>query len=159
MDTAISTCAFLLLAYEWDSKFLVALAFIIAITGACTNLNVKFKSRFAKMIHTLTLTDEFKDDRKARFSSPDSYKAMYWMADSDWTAGYFTNLDDAINAVKNNELDVFEHCYNYAVIEAFDEGFYPIPEMKQIWFRYDNKTDSAHGIEPPVYNEIYKYAV
>lgn len=80
------------------------------------------------------------------------------MADSDWTAGYFTNLDDAINAVKNNELDVFEHCYNYAVIEAFDEGFYPMPEMKQMWFRYDKQTDSAYEIEPPVYNKIYKYA-
>ena len=43
VGTAISTCAFLLLAYEWDSKFLVALAFIIAITGACTNFNIKFK--------------------------------------------------------------------------------------------------------------------
>jgi len=110
------------------------------------------------MIYTVTLMDEFKDDGNARFSSPVSHKAMYWMADSDWTAGYFTNLDDAINAVKNNELDVFEHCYNYAVIEAFDEGFYPMPEMKQMWFRYDRQTDRAYEIEPPVYNEIYKYA-
>ena len=43
MDTAISTCAFLLLAYEWNSKFLVALAFIIALTGACTNFNINYK--------------------------------------------------------------------------------------------------------------------
>lgn len=43
MGAAISTCAFLLLAYEWDSKLLVVLAFIIALTGACTNFNVKFK--------------------------------------------------------------------------------------------------------------------
>jgi hypothetical protein len=43
MGAAISTCAFLLLAYEWNSKFLVALAFIIALTGACTNFNIKFK--------------------------------------------------------------------------------------------------------------------
>lgn len=43
MGAAISTCAFLLLAYEWNSKFLVALVFIIALTGACTNFNVKFK--------------------------------------------------------------------------------------------------------------------
>lgn len=43
MGTAISTCAFLLLAYEWNSKFLVALAFIIAITGACTNFNINYK--------------------------------------------------------------------------------------------------------------------
>ena len=42
MGVAISTCAFLLLAYEWNSKFLVALAFIVALTGACTNFNVKF---------------------------------------------------------------------------------------------------------------------
>lgn len=43
MGVAISTCAFLLLAYEWNSKFLVALAFIIALTGACANFNVEFK--------------------------------------------------------------------------------------------------------------------
>ena len=110
------------------------------------------------MIYTVTLMDEFKDEKNARFSSPVSHKAIYWMADHNWTAGYFTNLDDAINAVKNNELDVFEHCYNYAVIEAFDEGFYPMPEMKQMWFRYDKKTDKAYEIEPPVYNQIYKYA-
>lgn len=58
------------------------------------------------MIYTVTLMDEFKNEENAHFSSPVSHKAMYWMADSDWTAGYFTNLDDAINAVKNNELDV-----------------------------------------------------
>lgn len=69
------------------------------------------------------------------------------------------NIEDYdISAVKNNELDVFEHCYNYAVIEAFDEGFYPMPEMKQMWFRYDKQTDRAYEIEPPVYNKIYKYA-
>ena len=43
MGTAISTCAFLLLAYEWNSKFLVALAFIIALTVACTNFNINYK--------------------------------------------------------------------------------------------------------------------
>lgn len=41
---------------------------------------------------------------------------------------------------------------------AFDEGFYPMPEMKQMWFRYDKQTDRAYEIEPPVYNKIYKYA-
>lgn len=43
MGTAISTCAFLLLAYEWNSKFLVALAFIIAITGTCVKFNINHK--------------------------------------------------------------------------------------------------------------------
>lgn len=43
MGAAISTCAFLLLAYEWNSKFLVALAFIIALTGTCTNFNINDK--------------------------------------------------------------------------------------------------------------------
>lgn len=35
------------------------------------------------MIYTVTLMDEFKDEKNARFSSPVSHKAMYWMADSD----------------------------------------------------------------------------
>ena len=43
MGAAISTCAFLLLAYEWNSKFLVALTFIIALTVACTNFNINYK--------------------------------------------------------------------------------------------------------------------
>lgn len=33
-----------------------------------------------------------------------------------------------------------------------------LPEMKQMWFRYDKQTDSAYEIEPPVYNLVYKYA-
>ena len=33
-----------------------------------------------------------------------------------------------------------------------------MPEMKQMWFRYDKKTDKVYEIEPPVYNKIYKYA-
>lgn len=33
-----------------------------------------------------------------------------------------------------------------------------MPEMKQMWFRYDKQTDSAYEIEPPVYNLVYKYA-
>lgn len=33
-----------------------------------------------------------------------------------------------------------------------------MPEMKQMWFRYDKQTDRAYEIEPPVYNEVYKYA-
>lgn len=35
---------------------------------------------------------------------------------------------------------------------------HPMPEMKQMWFRYDKQTDRAYEIEPPVYNKIYKYA-
>ena len=33
-----------------------------------------------------------------------------------------------------------------------------MPEMKQMWFRYDKQTDRAYEIELLVYNEIYKYA-
>lgn len=47
---------------------------------------------------------------------------------------------------------------DYMLKDIFDEGFYPMPEMKQMWFRYDRQTDRAYEIEPPVYNEIYKYA-
>lgn len=110
------------------------------------------------MIYTVTLMDEFKDERNAHFSSPVSHKAIYWMADHKWTAGYFTRKADAINAVKNNEAGIFEDCYNYAVVEAFDEGVYPYHLIDPIWFRYDYETNQAYEIDPPVYNQISSYA-
>lgn len=110
------------------------------------------------MIYTVTLMDRFKDEKNAQFNSPVSSKGICWIPDSSYVAGYFTKLEDAVISIENNSLDVWEHCYEYAVIEAFDEGFYPMPEMKQMWFRHDSETDRFYQIEPPVYNLVYKYA-
>lgn len=110
------------------------------------------------MIYTVTVMGKFKKDVELLNQSISPKDGIYWIPDSQWTAGYFTKLEDAIDAVKHNHADVFEHCYDYAVIEAFGEGFYPIGEIEQIWFKYDYDTNQAYQIDPPVYNKISSYA-
>ena len=71
------------------------------------------------MIYTVTMIDSFKNEQNAKFSSPVSNTGgIYWMPDDSWTAGYFTDLEEAVQSVIDNVADVFEHCYNYAVIEG-----------------------------------------
>ena len=82
------------------------------------------------MIYTVTMIDSFKNEQNAKFSSPVSNtKGIYWMPDDSWIAGFFTDLAEAIRVVKENVTDIFEHCYNYAVVEGYEEGLYPRPEL------------------------------
>ena len=53
--------------------------------------------------------------------------------------------------------DIFEHCYNYAVVEGYEEGLYPRPELTR-WFKYDAESDTAFEIEPPLHNNVCGYA-
>jgi len=46
--------------------------------------------------------------------------------------GYYTNFADADEDVKNNNLDIHEYTYTYAVIEKMEEGLYPL--AKERWF-------------------------
>ena len=104
------------------------------------------------------MIDSFKNEQNAKFSSPVSNtKGIYWMPDDSWIAGYFTDLKEAIQSVIDNVADVFEHCYNYAVIEWYEEGLYPRPELTK-WFKYDAKSDKAFEIEPPLHNNVRGYA-
>ena len=43
------------------------------------------------------------------------------MPDDSWIAGYFTDFKEAIQSVIDNVADVFEHCYNYAVIMKYPQ--------------------------------------
>ena len=110
------------------------------------------------MIYTVTMIDSFKNEQNAKFSSPVlNTKGIYWMPDDSWIAGYFTDLKEAIQSVIDNVADVFEHCYNYAVIEGYEEGFYPVAELTR-WFKYDAESDKAFEIEPPLHNNVRGYA-
>ena len=110
------------------------------------------------MIYFVTVMDEFKDEKNAKFCSPVSKNHMYWIPDNKATIGYFRSLEDAIKAVEENEQDIFECTYNYAVIEAYSEGFYPVSEIQPLWFRENRQTGKADRIDPPVYNHIFQYA-
>lgn len=47
--------------------------------------------------------------------------------------GYFKNEKEAIRVVENNEYDICEYCYEYAVIENLKEGIYQYDQNPQ-WF-------------------------
>ena len=70
--------------------------------------------------------------------------------------GYFSKLEDAVEAVINNYYDLNEAgYYPYAVIENIPEGIYHYDE-NPIWFKYDKNTNKYIQIDQrPVGIEEY----
>lgn len=55
--------------------------------------------------------------------------------------GYFSDLNDAIDAVKSNVGDIYEEgYYNYCVIEEIPEGIYQY-DFKPKWFKWDKSVE------------------
>ena len=50
--------------------------------------------------------------------------------------GFFETLKRAERVVENNCCDIWETCYDYAVIEKIEYGLYPIPEVVA-FYKYD----------------------
>lgn len=49
--------------------------------------------------------------------------------------GWYDNEKDALEAVKTNTCDIWETCYNYAVVEKVEQGMFPT--CKKMWiFKY-----------------------
>ena len=73
------------------------------------------------------------------------------------TWGFYSNKEDAFNVLKYNTTDLWEYCYDYAVIEAYHEGIsgYDFEEGRQ-FFKYDQELDSYKPIEEP--EEVKHYA-
>ena len=65
--------------------------------------------------------------------------------------GYYENYNKAAKTVMNNNFDIHEGCYNYALIEAIPAGSYPTP-IFQKWFRYAGN-DSYTEIPQPEFAE------
>ena len=76
--------------------------------------------------------------------------------DNDQRAvGYYFSQEHAIQTVINNICDIYEHAhYNYAVIEAVEEGLYQY-DLEPLWFSINpERTDKGikydvKQIEPP----------
>ena len=63
--------------------------------------------------------------------------------------GYFSELDLAIDMVKNNAGDLNEAgYYPYAVIEYVEEGLYRY-DQHPMWFKYDEITEGYEKSERP----------
>ena len=69
------------------------------------------------------------------------------------TVGYYTEKEQAINAVLENRCDLWETIYTYAVVEYLTPGLYPLAQDNERWFFKFNKDNlSYEPIEPFVDN-------
>lgn len=64
--------------------------------------------------------------------------------------GYFDNLEEAIERTEENELDIQERSFRYAVIENIKENcFYPIcfDKKNSVWLEWNKETERFVRIE------------
>ena len=59
------------------------------------------------------------------------------------TWGFYSNKEEALKTLKENRTDLWEHCYDYAVLEAYHEGVsgYDFEEGRQ-FFIYNETMDA-----------------
>lgn len=73
------------------------------------------------------------------------------------TWGFYSNKEDALKVLNENRTDIWETIYDYAVLEAYNEGIsaYNFEEGRQ-FFKYNQELDSYRPIEEP--EEVEHYA-
>ena len=53
------------------------------------------------------------------------------------TFGFYNEHNDARKAVEENRCDMFEHLYDYLVIEYIESGIHPIVRMDE-WYKWND---------------------
>ena len=64
------------------------------------------------------------------------------------TWGFYSDVNDAINALHSNKTDMHEYFYDYAIIEEYNEGICNDTSRYQ-WFKWDNERDGYFEIDEP----------
>lgn len=64
------------------------------------------------------------------------------------TWGYYPEYEMAVDALHRNVTDMYEGCYEYAVIEKIDYGICAICEERQ-WFKWNNCRQGYFEMEEP----------
>ena len=62
--------------------------------------------------------------------------------------GWYFDFQDAYRAVTENMCDIWEHTYDYALIEEVEEGLYP-SSMKRWFFHFDEDSLIYDPIKEP----------
>ena len=85
-----------------------------------------------------------------------NFDPKYGTVDSR-TWGFYSNKEDALKVLNENRTDIWETIYDYAVLEAYNEGIsaYNFEEGRQ-FFKYNQELDSYKPIEEP--EEVKHYA-
>ena len=68
--------------------------------------------------------------------------------------GFYTNKQDALNALHTNATDMWETIYDYAVMEEYFEGISGYGFERQ-FFKYDREKDGYFEIETPNFMRHY----
>ena len=65
------------------------------------------------------------------------------------TWGFYSNKEDALKVLKENRTDIWEHCYDYAVLEPYHEGIsgYDFFGEGRQFFKYDRFMNSYIPME------------
>ena len=64
--------------------------------------------------------------------------------------GFYTDKDAAIEALHFNSTDMNETCYEYACLEAYDEGISNCRPHETQWFKFDHNINGYFEIETPI---------
>lgn len=62
--------------------------------------------------------------------------------------GYFSDLNRAKEVLTENQCDLFETIYNYAVIEKVAEGLYQY-DLNPLWFKWSREEECYKEIDKP----------
>lgn len=94
-------------------------------------------------IYLITTMTELKPDER-------------FMADVGRTraVAFYFSLSDAFETVINNAGDIWETCYDYAVIEEVEPGLYPYGHNRW-FFKYDINTGLYNLIDEPDFIKHY----
>ncbi len=75
------------------------------------------------------------------------------------TWGFYKDKNTALKALHENWTDMWERCYNYAILETYEEGISRLDFSYRQFFRFDRQKGGYVEIEEPVgYNHIAGFA-
>ena len=67
----------------------------------------------------------------------------------DRTWGFYSERETAVQALHENWTDMWETCYDYAVIEKYDEGISHCNFDSRQWFKFDEERGGYFEIAEP----------
>lgn len=65
------------------------------------------------------------------------------------TWGFYADRETAVQCLHENWTDIHEYCYDYAVLEKFDEGISHYVFGSRQWFKFDCEREGYFEIEEP----------
>ena len=74
--------------------------------------------------------------------------------------GYFSTFKKAEEIILDNACDIWETCYDYAVIENIEEGLYQY-DHDAVWYKWNDLNEKYEKIEekPEQYKKLIGFAI